>query len=75
MHKELHIPSGNDVAADGVVVRVSEISDDFMAQAVRRQCFWDRLRPDLREGLALLVGLIMRRICGEASAGFRWSFV
>ena len=42
---------------------------------VRSQRFWDRWLPDLREGLAHLVGLIMRRICGEASAGFRWSFV
>jgi membrane-bound lytic murein transglycosylase MltF len=42
---------------------------------VRRQGFWDRRRPELREGLAHLVVLIMRPICGEASAGFRWSFV
>ena len=42
---------------------------------VRRQGFWDRLRPDLREGLAHLVGLTMRRICGEASVAFRLSVV
>ncbi|MCG7522827.1 hypothetical protein [Ruegeria sp. Ofav3-42] len=42
---------------------------------VRRQRQWDRWRPELREGLAHLVGLIMRRFCGEASAGFRRSFV
>ncbi len=42
---------------------------------VRRQGFWDRWPPELREDLAHLVGLIMRRICGEASAGFRWSLV
>jgi hypothetical protein len=42
---------------------------------VRRQGFWDRWLPDLRECLAHLIGLIMRRICGEASAAFRWSFV
>ncbi len=45
------------------------------AALVRRQSYWASWRPDLREGLAHLVGLIMRRICGEASAGFRWSFV
>ena len=45
------------------------------AESVRRQGFWDRRRPELREGLAHLVVLIMRPICGEASAGFRWSFV
>lgn len=43
--------------------------------SVRRQGFWDRWQPYLREGLADLVVLIMRRVCGEASAGFRWSFV
>ncbi len=37
--------------------------------------FWARLRPDLREDLAHLVCLIMRRICGEASVAFRWSSV
>ncbi|WP_224826210.1 acyltransferase, partial [Cognatishimia sp. MH4019] len=42
---------------------------------VRRQGFWDRWAPELREDLAHLVGLIMRPICGEASAVFRWSFV
>ncbi|WP_107893485.1 IS66 family insertion sequence element accessory protein TnpB [Rhodovulum imhoffii] len=42
---------------------------------VRRQGFWDRWLPELREGLAHLVGLIMRRIFGEASAALRWSFV
>ncbi len=38
---------------------------------VRRQGFWDRWRPELREDLAHLVGLIMRRIWGEASIAFR----
>ncbi|MBB4023913.1 LysR family transcriptional regulator, partial [Actibacterium naphthalenivorans] len=31
---------------------------------VRRQSFWASWRPDLREYLAHLVGLIMRRVCG-----------
>jgi len=39
-------------------------------QCVRRQGFWDRCLPELREGLAHLLVLIMRRICGEASAAF-----
>ncbi|WP_052265107.1 DsbA family oxidoreductase [Leisingera sp. ANG1] len=38
---------------------------------VRRQRFWAIWLPERREGLAHLVGLIMRRIFGEASAGFR----
>ncbi|WP_430448937.1 TetR/AcrR family transcriptional regulator [Rhodophyticola sp.] len=45
------------------------------ALLVRRQGFWDRWLPKLREGLAHLFGLIMRRICCEASVAFRWSSV
>ncbi len=45
------------------------------AVIVRCQGFWDRWLPELREGLAHLFGLIMRRICGEASAGLRLSVV
>ena len=48
---------------------------DANVQPVRLQGFWDRWAPELREDLAHLVGLIMRRFCGEASAGFRWSSV
>ena len=43
--------------------------------SVRRQSFWASWRAELREGLAHLVHVIMRRICGEASAAFRWSSV
>jgi superfamily I DNA/RNA helicase len=42
---------------------------------VRRQGFWDQERPNLRESLAHLVGLIMRRAGGDASGVFRASFV
>jgi hypothetical protein len=42
---------------------------------VRRQVFWDQERPNLRESLAHLVGLIIRRVGGDASAAFRVSFV
>ena len=42
---------------------------------VRRQGFWNQWRPKLRESLAHLVGLIMRRAGGDASAAFRVSFV
>ena len=45
------------------------------AERVRRQGFWDRWPPELKEGSAHLVGLIMQRICGEASVAFRWSSV
>ena len=46
-----------------------------LALGVRRQGFWDRWLPDLRECVAHLVGLIMRRIFGEASVALRGSFV
>lgn len=52
-----------------------EMDIDRMRAVVRHQSFWASWRPDLREGLAHLVGVIMRRICGEASAGFRLSVV
>jgi len=42
---------------------------------VRRQGFWDQERPILRESLAHLVGLIMRRAGGDASAALRASYV
>ena len=38
---------------------------------VRRQSFWFQRPRDLSEYLAHLVGFIMRRVCGAASAGFR----
>ena len=44
-------------------------------QGVRRQGFWDQWRPNLRESLAHLVGLIMRRAGGDASVALRVSFV
>ncbi|WP_299691432.1 hypothetical protein, partial [uncultured Tateyamaria sp.] len=40
---------------------------------VRRQGFWCQWRPKLRESLAHLVGLMMRRAVGDASAGLRVS--
>lgn len=48
-----------------------KLNSGDVIDAVRRQSFWASWRPDLREGLAHLVGLIMRRICDGASAGFR----
>ena len=43
--------------------------------SVRRQGFWDQWLPKLRESLAHLVGLIMRRVVCDASVAFRVSFV
>ena len=45
------------------------------AASVRRQGFWGQERLNLRESLAHLVGLIMLRVGGDASAAFRVSFV
>ena len=50
-------------------------SKDFMEAGKRRQSFWNQRRPKLRESLAHLVGLIMRRAGGDASAAFRVSSV
>lgn len=56
-------------------------SDEQMAKLspffpnVRRQGFWNQWRPKLRESLAHLVGLIMRRAVGDASVALRVSFV
>ena len=47
----------------------------WVREFVRRQGFWDQERPNLRESLAHLVGLIMRRAGGDASGAFRASFV
>ena len=44
-------------------------------EGVRRQVFWDQWRLKLRESLAHLVGLIMRRAGGDASVALRVSFV
>ena len=42
---------------------------------VRRQVFWNQCALKLRESLAHLVGLIMQRAGGDASAALRVSFV
>ncbi len=42
---------------------------------VRRQSFWVQRSPELRECLAHLVGLIMRRVGCDASGALRASFV
>jgi hypothetical protein len=42
---------------------------------VRHQSFWNQWRLKLRESLAHLFGLIMRRTGGDASVALRVSFV
>jgi len=43
--------------------------------SVHRQGFWNQWQLKLRESLAHLVGFIMRRAVGDASAALRVSFV
>ncbi len=50
-------------------------TDVFRYTRVRRQSFWDQERPNLRECLAHLFGLIMRRAGGDASVALRVSSV
>jgi putative transposase len=47
----------------------------YFVSDVRRQGFRDQWLPKLRESLAHLVGLIMRRAGGDASGAFRVSSV
>ena len=54
---------------------MTQILSDVSAYGVRRQGFGNQWRPNLRESLAHLVGLIMRRAGGDASVAFRASFV
>ena len=45
------------------------------SSGIRRQVFWNQCALKLRESLAHLVGLIMQRAGGDASAALRVSFV
>ena len=51
------------------------IAASAIADSVRRQVFWNQELRKLRESLAHLVGLIMRRACGDAIVALRVSFV
>jgi integrase len=72
--------AGEEVTAHGFRVTASTIlnSREYnpdVIEAVRRQGFWNQWLPKLRESLAHLVCLIMRRSGGDASVAFRVSFV
>ena len=62
----------NDIVAMQTMLNVTDIIDGV---PVRRQGFWDQCGPKLRERLAHLVGLIMRRAGDDASVALRVSFV
>ena len=79
-----------DTAIEGVPERVARLQNagkrvmivsnaagfpHAQLMAVRRQGFWDQWRPKLRESLAHLFGLIMRRAGGDASVALRVSSV
>jgi 6-phosphogluconate dehydrogenase len=57
------------------IILMVPAGDIVDAQIVRRQGFRDQWLPKLRESLAHLVGLIMRRAGGDASGAFRVSSV
>ncbi len=52
-----------------------ELANNFAELLVRRHMDWDILRFELSEYLAHPVMHSMRRLCGDASAGFRLSSV
>ncbi len=54
---------------------LSGVTEQHLKEGVRRQGFWDQRRPKLRESLAHLVVLIMRRVVCDASVALRASFV
>ena len=62
---------GRDVVEALVVSRVVVVVDE--RTDVRHQSFWHQRQLSLSEYQAHLVGYIMRRTCGVASAGLRVS--
>ena len=67
----------NQKVFDEIVANIAELGlkRPITVAAVRRQSFWVQRRPKLRERLAHLVGLIMRRVACDASGALRVSFV
>ena len=68
---EVQRPASGDVRC-----RSKPRKADLGARIVRSQGFWDQERPNLRESLAHLVGLIMRRAGGDvadvSAYGSKW---
>ena len=66
-----------EVTGSGFVYHEGEplLGEFSKIEVVRRQSFWNQWRPNLRESLAHLVCLIMRRVVCDASVAFRASFV
>ena len=63
----------NNPVVQGLQSRVEKLP--FFPANVRRQGFWVHVRPKLRERLAHLIGIIMRRVACDASVALRVSFV
>jgi hypothetical protein len=71
-------PASSSPASEWII----DVSRASMAESggnipgsVRHQSFWNQWRLKLRESLAHLFGLIMRRAGGDASVALRVSFV
>ena len=84
LSKESLADTGEDLAKLEEFISRNPVGDeDYLLQmnssygwaTVRRQSFWDQERPNLRECLAHLFGLIMRRAGGDASVALRVSSV
>ena len=60
---------------NGLKYIVLDMDSSVSPTPVRRQSFWNQERPKLRESLAHLISVIMRRVVCDASAAFRASFV
>ena len=70
------VTGSNPVGVANLYININILINFWLrAYDVRRQGFWDQERLNLRESLAHLVGLIMLRVGGDASAAFRVSFV
>ncbi|MEP4337085.1 MAG: hypothetical protein ABJ360_11975 [Roseobacter sp.] len=64
------------VACFAAIIGAMGLSPSWAQEVpVGRQSFWNQWRPKLRESLAHLVGLIMRRVVCVASGALRASFV
>ena len=80
LYKPIYLPQNSEAQA-----LIDELANELCLtlngktglkhRAVRRQSFWNQRRLKLRESLAHLVGIIMRRAGGDASVAFRVSFV
>ncbi|MBM7068665.1 hypothetical protein IU397_13825, partial [Actibacterium sp. 188UL27-1] len=71
--KSLGISRAISLASSSIISSWLRRPSICSSKAVHRRVFWHQMRLKLRESLAHLVGLIMRRAGGDASGAFRAS--